>query len=365
MNRTEQLREAKRLSAVQMKNIEKAIRSQDQELADLAKQALADIRKARWSVPKANEIIDRLFADRQDIMARTIADGLRDSAELNDRVMKIYDEYQPTAPIVTKAEIALARQYGAAVIKGTQVKVPDLSEVLHHDTAVLKEATKKSIARSIREMRNADLAGKDLIQTVQRLSGTEVADVQIPQKLDRYIEALKNLRGSDKLPGKGQWPRLDEARKARVQLEKYVAKLRDGRVGYGEFRQIIEKQGTDGLEHAVERWISEKQRYHAERITRTEMAAQHRQRQLDQWKRESRVIGVMWHLSGGRKAYVKRTPAAKSGPHKGTRCRCEEMAGTIMTLEEAENHIRGWHPHCKCFHTPVYGKVYKLKKRSE
>jgi hypothetical protein len=356
VTRGEQLREAKRLTVAQFQAMERAIASQDLELAGLAKQALLEIRKAKYNPVKANQIIDRLFVAREDILGQSIASQLKDSAELSTRVMQIYDKYKSEAPIVTKAEIATARQVGIRMIP-PPIDVPPMSEFLHSESIELREATKKSVARSLREYRNADLAGKDLVQTARRM-GSELGDqATVPKKLDTYMNSLKRLRGSDTLPVREQLELAAESRKARKDLEKYLTRIKDGRAGYREALQIIENQGTAGVEKALERWISEKQRYHAERITRTEMAAQHRMRQINQWKREGRVIGVIWTLNGGsRKSYVGRTPVPKTGKSAGRRCACEANAGQLFTLEYAESHPRLGHPHCRCFWVPCYSQ---------
>lgn len=399
MTYAEQIARARELSSIHLEAIEAAIAKQDEELARLARQAIGRIKASGYDPRVTKQTISQLFRDRSDVLSQRVTAAISDAAALPERVEAVARAHglEGVRPIVTGAEIAegrvaakqVERAAMAAEVPGTGStltraterpatraerilnrvapagKQASFSESLHGDTKALTEGSQRAIGRAIREMINADAAGKALIQATSEAGGMLGAKQRVPKLLQEYVDALRRI---DRVASLSP----DEARIAHAELEatrrkldRYVSGLAERRGGYLEFRQIIDAKGPAGVDRALERWLSEKQRYNAERIMRTETAAARRIAEHEKRKDNPLLIGYVWRLSTrSRKGFEHRTsPTMK--PPKGIhgrrdgggtrgRCMCEFMAGRVFGRDLPEKWPRGAHPQCLCWYEPIF-----------
>jgi len=151
-------------------------------------------------------------------------------------------------------------------------------------------------------------------------------------------------------------------------IRKVAAKLVDSRGGYQEMLQIIEKQGVQGMDKALSRWLDEKQASHAERIVETETSGAYRAREYEQHANKPYITGFYWRRNPGMASLDKKRKkdigmsrrmrrGGKNGKRKtkGRPCNvCPSLADNFFPVEYARDYPRGAHPHCRCWYEWVY-----------
>lgn len=207
------------------------------------------------------------------------------------------------------------------------------------------------VGQIIREGVNLDRAGKELVETMR----SPRPDLTKPLKrLQRAGRKLRDLSVNSNDPIERKLAKKEWNSSFR-NIERIARSRVDKRAGYKELLQIIERRGAKGMDQALNRWMSEKQRYNAERIIETESAAAYRQREIQQ--HEKRAVGAWWRLNrfgsktrkqAGRKR-GRRTGGRrkKKGVQRG--CICDTLSNQFFTMEMIKEYPRMGHPYCRCY----------------
>ena len=233
-----------------------------------------------------------------------------------------------------------------------------LSRRLHGASAANLDDVNRAIGRVIRESTNYDAAQKVLIK-----------DAQLGGKV-KLTKPLENLRDAGRRLAKASAGGDQEAlRKATKEwdrqfrgIEKLASRLKDERSGYRELLQDLRGAKVKNLDNALDKWLSQKQRYNANRIVNTEAAAAYRARELKLNEGKKYITGAYWRLNtGARRGFVKRIkptlkPSKSKSWKKGNRCICEMMAGEFFSMAAIRDYPRMGHPHCLCFWEWTYDR---------
>ena len=278
-----------------------------------------------------------------------------------------------------------------------------LSERLHGAAANNIKATERSVGIAIREGKNINRAGRDLIRHLNS-DGTQLS---VKRKLTKPLQRLRrasrrlqrlSLNTSDPDALKAA---TKEFNKEFAKIKKITASRVDARGGFLELQQTLtpnresfralkvkkrdfvratEKQidawvtqeQTRRMDKALTRWLDEKQAFHSERIIETETSGAYRAREYQQHANKPYVVGFWWRrnpgmssldkkrkkdirrvrrkarLFGGRKTNAKRKT-------KGAPCRiCPSLADRRFPVEYAREWPRGAHPMCRCWYEWIY-----------
>jgi hypothetical protein len=224
-----------------------------------------------------------------------------------------------------------------------------LSERLHGANASNMKDVNRAIGRVIRETEGYDHAQRVLIREA-RLGG----DVSLTKPLERMNEAGKRLARAS-AGGDPEAIRIARKKwdKEYRRIEKIASNLKDERGGYRELLQDLKGAKVEKLDSALDKWLSQKQRYNANRIVNTEAAAAHRAREYKQQSKKPYITGAYWRLNAGaRRGFVKRIkPTLKSSKKwkEGRRCICEHLAGEFFSMAAIRDYPRMGHPHCQCW----------------
>ncbi|MFH1603552.1 MAG: hypothetical protein ABIH03_06570, partial [Pseudomonadota bacterium] len=245
-----------------------------------------------------------------------------------------------------------------------------LSKRLHNSAALNIADTERAIGTAIREASNLNKAGRDLINVLNQAGTPLSANRKLTKPLQRLRDAGRKLQSLSVNQGdpdalKAATAEFDASFR---RIKKIAASRVDSRGGYVELRQIIEKRGVDGLDKALDRWLDEKQAYHAERIVETETAAAYRAREIDQHSGKSYITGAYWRRNPGMVSLDKRRKkdiaqsrrtlrAGKRGKRKtkGRPCQvCPSLADQWFPVEFLRDYPRGAHPNCRCWFEWTY-----------
>jgi hypothetical protein len=274
-------------------------------------------------------------------------------------VMRAYGAPAGKQPIKrqTPGERALAKERKKGVLKPT--KDISLSKRLHKGMAHQTKEVNKAVSRVIRNGEALDKAGKTLVNQIRVRGRGALGELGAGQKLPQILEDLKTagrrvVRASG-LSDKQRASALRDWDKQFNKVKRHAARVADQRGGYRELLQILDKGKARRIDHALSRWLDEKQRSNAERIVRTETAAAGRLREYDKTKRQQHWIKeVIWTLARAERAsFVRSRKPAKSGKHRGRRCVCETLAGRRFPIEVMADYPRMGHPHCLCYWVKV------------
>jgi hypothetical protein len=279
-----------------------------------------------------------------------------------------------------------------------------LSERLHGSAARNVKETEKAVSTAIREASNMNKAGRDLVSALNS-EGTPLAvNQRLTKPLRRLRQAARKLQALS--VNQGDDVALKEAtkefQKSFKEIQKITAQRVDARAGYLELQQKLDvkeqlrlqakaakKAGRDPqafrilkvrkaeyeaatkkqidkwvakeqarrTDAALDRWLSEKQRYNAERITETETSGAYRAREAAQHANKPYITGFWWRRSAGavlptrikkRVKVTRRSGRGAKGRVKKKRpqpCRvCPVLADTFMPVEYAKEYPRGAHP---------------------
>lgn len=245
-----------------------------------------------------------------------------------------------------------------------------LSARLHGSLAYNTKLTEKAIGTAIREAHGLNKAARDLVNVSKQAGEPLSVKAKLTGPLKRLQQAGRNLQHLS--INQGDPDAIKEAtaefnRKFET-VKRAAGKLVDSRGGYKEFIQIAEKQGVDGMDKALSRWLDEKQASHAERIIETETAAAYRAREYAQHVGKPYVVGFWWRRNPGMASLDKRRRkdalrvrrslrAGRKAKRKvaGAPCRvCPELADKRFPVEYAREFPRGAHPNCRCWYEWIY-----------
>ncbi|MHC4619977.1 MAG: hypothetical protein ACYTEQ_19705 [Planctomycetota bacterium] len=335
-----------------------------------------------------------LVADAEAAFAREKRARLRTSAQQREAFAKYgaRSGYQPTYAKTEGVEILLADRKAGNIKSSREI---GLSRRLHGSAADNTRSTRKAMTRMIREGRDLDSAGRELIRELRRVGPNESLGqrqrlTKALRKMQRAGRRLAELGDGDKPAARREWRKQLDA------IRRQAARLADKRGAYAEFIQKLE--GTrprigkvqartltpeqlarkwdaaraKATDKALGRWLDEKQRYNAERIVETETNAAYRAREYEQ--AQPYITHFIWHLNrGARKAYVRRTKPrpirrkGKKGGRKARRCVCESFDGQKFPIEVAKDYPRGGHPWCRCWYEYIYntGKASRARVSDE
>jgi hypothetical protein len=242
-----------------------------------------------------------------------------------------------------------------------------LSRRLHGSAARNVHTTERAVGRIVREGQRLDLAGKTIIHEVERGGDALSVNRRLTKPLERFQKAGRRL--NELSLDKSDTPAARAARrKARREynqafgrIKRDASRLVDKRGGSKEFIQTIKKHGHKATDSALDRWLGEKQRSHAERIARTETSAAYRDREYEGVKNKKYVTGAIWRLNiGARRQYTRRKKIPRKGKSKGRRCVCEGYAGQFFSksaiggTDGGDGLSRMGHPNCLCWWEWVY-----------
>lgn len=289
--------------------------------------------------------------------------------------------YQPTYAKTEGVEILLADRRAGQIKSSREI---GLSRRLHGSAADNTRSTRKAMTRMIREGRDLDSAGRELIRELRRVGPNESLGqrqrlTKALRKMQRAGRRLAELGDGDKPAARREWRKQLDA------IKRQAARLADKRGAYAEFIQKLE--GTrprigkvqartlspeqlarkwdaaraKATDKALDRWLENKQRANSERIVRTETAAAYRSREYEQAAKKDYIVGFYWRLNrGARRQYVRRTKPrpikrkGKKGGRKSRVCICESLANQRFPLEVAKDYPRGGHPNCNCWWEYIY-----------
>jgi hypothetical protein len=259
---------------------------------------------------------------------------------------------------------------GTRVMKGLirtnqvqQPKAVGMSTRLHGAAKRVVKETNEAVGTAIREASNMNKAGRDIVMAVQK--GGE--DFAVNRRLTKPLMRLKRAgRTLQKLSvSKADPDALKEATKAFDKefrkIRRVASKLVDARGGYQELIQIIEKQGFQGMDKALGRWLDEKQNYFAEQTAETESAAAYRSREALQHENKPYITGWWWRRNAGmvqldlkRRKDIRRVRRGRRGGKnakretKGRPCRvCPALADNFFPMSYLREFPRGAHTNCR------------------
>ena len=289
--------------------------------------------------------------------------------------------YRPTYQKTEGVEILLADRRAGNIKSSREI---GLSRRLHGSAADNTKSTRRAMSRMIREGRDLDSAGRELIRELRRVGpmeslGSRQRLTKALRKMQRAGRNLAQLGDGNAAAARAEW------RKQLNEIKRQAARLADSRGAYAEFIQTLEGTrarvgpvqartlSTEQLarkldaarakatDKALGRWLDEKQRHNAERIVRTETSAAYRAREYEKAAQKPYIVGFYWRLNrGARKKYVRRTKRrpirrkGKKGGRKSRTCVCESLADQRFPLEVAKDYPRGGHPNCNCWFEMIY-----------
>jgi hypothetical protein len=419
----EQLERIQIIRGAHLDAIDEALDTVDEAIAADARRTMARIRKSGYNPGVIRRETRRLARRNNDRVRQAVAQQVQHAALLGERVGEVITAFSiaerlkgPDVPVfvppsaVKRAQelgsvgseaaltrVSLARlrtpmevsealrkhggNAGKIPIRGsgpgvTQLRtfrkagqIKDASEIglsarLHGSAAKNVASTEKAVNNIIRAGTNYDKAQKDLIREVADAGETLGARQRIPAHIKRLEKAGRELRiletGPKSAYNREQYDRTkrewDRAIKA---IERKALQQVDKRGGTRELLQIVQKQGTKGLDKALQRWTDEKQRYNADRIVSTESSAAYRAREYNGVKDKKYVTGAYWRLNrGARRKYVKRVKPRKKSKKgmAGMRCVCEGLADQLYPKAVIKDYPRMGHPYCNCFWEYVYDR---------
>ncbi|MEE9367205.1 MAG: hypothetical protein V3W44_10990 [Dehalococcoidales bacterium] len=301
---------------------------------------------------------------------------------------------------VTSGTKAMAKLRKARLVRKS--REIGLSRRLHNSVALNKELTEKAVGQAIREASSMNKAGRDLVSALN----AEGAPLAVNQKLTKPLTRLKKAaRELQKLSVNQGDPDAMKAAtkefdKSYQQIKKITKQRVDARGTYAETAQkldveadvarsmnlpsgkgrpyqILKKSKAEyeratkkqiktwvdeerarRTDSALSRWLDNKQRDHAERITETESAGAYRSREGLQVVNKSYVKGFMWRrnasmlaLDTRRKKDIARTKPKRKGGRRGKRktkgapCRiCPQLADLYYQKSYYLEYPRGAHP---------------------
>lgn len=311
-----------------------------------------------------------LVVDAEAAFAREKRARLRTAAEQREAYRKYgaRSGYRPRYTPKTEGVEILTADRKAGQIKSS--REIGLSRRLHGAAADNTRTTRRAISRSLREADNMNKAGRDLVRAMRKPGVSELGQNQALTKPLRRLQSagrrLTALGASGDATARREARREFNAAFARIKRE--AQKRIDRRGGYAELIQIVEKRGVVGVNRALSRWLDEKQRFNAERITETETQAAYRAREYEQVSKLRYVTHFIWHLNrASRRKYVRRTKPrpirrkGKKGGKKTRRCVCETYDGQKFPIEVAKDYPRGGHPFCRCWYEYIFntGKSFR------
>jgi hypothetical protein len=325
---------------------------------------VSDSALARARLPGASAI------DAEAATARIKITPLKTRAEVNKALAQYGSKNaaQRQGPISTPGTRAMAKLRKAKLVRSS----PEigLSTRLHGSAALNVDLTNNAVNTAIREASNMNKAGRDIIRAVQK--GGE--QISVNRRLTKPLVRLRRAgRRLQKLSVNKSDP--DALKAATKAFDKEFRKIRsiaselvDARGGYQEFIQIIEKQGVQGMDKALNRWLDEKQAFHSERIAETETAGAYRAREYQQHANKPYIVGFWWRRNPGmarldmrRRKDIRRVRRSRRGGKnskrkvKGQPCRvCPSLADLRFPVEYAREYPRGAHPNCRCWYEWIY-----------
>lgn len=314
--------------------------------------SLKKIREANYSERVMEREVSTLMHDHADRMwealgankalARTLAAQYQQGyVEAAQRKIK-----RPRPPTTFPGDKILARE-----IAHKQPR-PMVSRDLHRKAT---KATRQIVSEgmtAVREAKHLTEAATKLIHVVEVRSGTGTVGAGI--KKSGLVEDLE--RAGRNLNARGGKKALKEWKAVRKRLQRYIPRLDESgrtRSSFIELLQNTSDTSAKGIDRALRQHAAFKQKYVSERIVRTETALQFKREQFARDAKHKWIVGYTWRMMrAARKAYVKRTPLPKRGKRR-TRCVCEMMDSTRVSIERAKSKPMG-HPHCMCFFEPIF-----------
>jgi hypothetical protein len=312
----------------------------------------------------------------------------------------------------TSGTKAMDRLVRAGLVK----KSPEigLSARLHGNAARNVELTEKAIGSAIREAKNMNRAGRDMINAVSQ-GGSDLAvkrkltkpllrlrkasrELQLlsvnksdPDAMKaatkefnasfKQIKSIAERRVDSRAGYRETVQRLDVKEQLRRQAEKYgdkaqpyrILKVKKAAYEKATKKQIeewITREQTGRMDKALNRWLDEKQSYHAQSIVETETSAAYRAREAAQQAGNPAVTGFWWRRSEGmlsldakrkkdlfRVRKARRRGKSSKRKTKGRPCTvCPTLADNWYPKSYAEEFPRGAHVLCRCWREWTYDR---------
>ncbi len=241
-----------------------------------------------------------------------------------------------------------------------------LSKKLHGRAVEAADDITTQVIAATREARTLTEASTELIRAVRKHGAGELAAKSPMPKLMKRVQ-----KAGQALNRRGGEEALDEWRKVRREMKRYMRRLDEGGRVKSSMLELLQKTGADsakGIDRAIEQHAAFRQKYAAERIIKTETMAAYKAEQVLADQRHDFVVGYIWRMNrSARRAFVKlrtgkggRITSGRRYRRGGRkrRCVCEELDGKRLSKESVagRNARLMAHPHCMCFLEPVVSK---------
>lgn len=401
--------------------------AQQVEAAALYAQRAADVLRA-WQVgnalkdPAAHLLVSDSALQRARLPGATAVDAEATLARI--KIAPLRTQKEVSKALTKHGSRKAAQRQGKVTTDGTRAMAKlrktglvrssreiGLSARLHGSNALNTKLTNDAVNTAIREASNINKAGRDLTNALV----SEGSELSVNRKLtepllrlrrssrklqllsvnkadpdalklatkqfNRDFAEIKRITAS-RVDARGQWLELQQqldVQKAVTAAQKRergqafrVLKVRKAEYEAATKKQITQwtaEESARRTDAALDRWLDNKQSYHAERIVETETAGAYRAREYEQHANKPYIVGFWWRRNPGMLSLDKRrikdikrvrrnkTSNGRNAKRKvkGAPCRtCPALADLRFPVEYARDYPRGAHPSCRCWYEWIY-----------